>query len=294
MDIIFTARHTDVREPFREVAAAKLTKLERLDDKASRVDVEVTEEHNPRLSHQRERVELTLSTRGPKIRAEAAAEDRVAAFDLALGKLESRLRRACDRRKDRRTAPVRLGDLAPSDLASDAELPAIRLGRGGGMLAGGGTGPAMKSVADAADAADEADSEDAATAETAAAVGAEAGPGAQVAAGTDLDPDSGSDVRIDMQGDGPLVVREKFHAAVPMSIEQALFEMELVGHDFFLFTDSACGLPSVVYRRRGYRYGVIRLVDERAAGRNGEFRPEQGRDRQPGGAPASGRAPGSR
>jgi hypothetical protein len=64
-----------------------------------------------------------------------------------------------------------------------------------------------------------------------------------------------------MEGDGPLVVREKFHAATPMTIDRALHEMELVGHDFFLFRDEECHLPSVVYRRRGYDYGVIRLVD---------------------------------
>lgn len=62
------------------------------------------------------------------------------------------------------------------------------------------------------------------------------------------------------QGPGR-VVREKEHTAKPMSIDQALFEMELVGHDFYLFSDVATGLPSVVYRRRGYDYGVIRLVD---------------------------------
>jgi hypothetical protein len=72
-------------------------------------------------------------------------------------------------------------------------------------------------------------------------------------------------VAIEMQGEGPLVVREKVHAACPMTIDQALFEMELVGHDFFLFTDTIGGLPSVVYRRRGYQYGVIRLVEEAAA-----------------------------
>jgi hypothetical protein len=65
-----------------------------------------------------------------------------------------------------------------------------------------------------------------------------------------------------MEGDGPLVVREKFHNATPMSIDRALHEMELVGHDFFLFRDEATRLPSVVYRRRGYDYGVIRLVEE--------------------------------
>ncbi len=57
------------------------------------------------------------------------------------------------------------------------------------------------------------------------------------------------------------VVREKEHPAKPMTIDQALFEMELVGHDFYLFADADGGHPSVVYRRKGYDYGVIRLVD---------------------------------
>ena len=74
-------------------------------------------------------------------------------------------------------------------------------------------------------------------------------------------------VPIEMEGDGPLVVREKFHPARPMAIDQALYEMELVGHDFFLFRDAHDGCPSVVYRRRGYQYGVIRLVEELSAGR---------------------------
>jgi hypothetical protein len=67
---------------------------------------------------------------------------------------------------------------------------------------------------------------------------------------------------IQMEGDGPLVVREKFHASHSMTIDQALFEMELVGHAFFAYHDSDCGAFSVVYRRCGYDYGVIRLVDE--------------------------------
>jgi len=57
-----------------------------------------------------------------------------------------------------------------------------------------------------------------------------------------------------------LIVRDKTHSAAPMSTADALHEMELVGHDFFLFTDSASGLPSVVYRRHGYDYGVLRLL----------------------------------
>jgi hypothetical protein len=58
---------------------------------------------------------------------------------------------------------------------------------------------------------------------------------------------------------GPMVVREKTHTASPMSLDQALYEMELVGHDFYLFVDEKTKAPSVVYRRRGYDYGVIHL-----------------------------------
>src|SRR4029453_3035849 len=63
----------------------------------------------------------------------------------------------------------------------------------------------------------------------------------------------------EVHGDGPMVVREKFHPAVPMSLDQALLEMELVGHDFYLYIDSEYLVPSVVSRRQAYDYGVIRL-----------------------------------
>jgi ribosomal subunit interface protein len=239
VEVIFKALHTEMQERFRQQAAAKLAKIEKLDSKAIRIDVQVSAEHNPRQSGTRERVELTVVSRGPAIRAEAAAEDRFAALDVALNKLESRLRRACDRRKGRHGAhaAVRLSDLPANELASAAESPAIRLGAGGGLLLDSNDAaaalPGMAAAADKADAAEQANT----------------------------DTDTEDLVPVDMQGAGPLVVREKFHTASPMAIEQALFEMELVGHDFFLFMDAASGIPSVVYRRRGYQYGVIRLIE---------------------------------
>jgi ribosomal subunit interface protein len=61
--------------------------------------------------------------------------------------------------------------------------------------------------------------------------------------------------------DGPgRIVREKDHPSEPMTVDQALFHMELVGHDFYLFKDAATGRPSVVYRRHAYDYGLIRLT----------------------------------
>jgi ribosomal subunit interface protein len=66
--------------------------------------------------------------------------------------------------------------------------------------------------------------------------------------------------------DGPgQIVRVKDHPAKPMSVDQALLEMELVGHDFYLFADASTGQPSVVYRRHAYDYGLIRLTGGSAA-----------------------------
>ena len=64
---------------------------------------------------------------------------------------------------------------------------------------------------------------------------------------------------LEIQGDGPMVVREKLFWSTPLTLAQALDEMELVGHDFFLYVDADTSLPSVVYRRRAYDYGVIHL-----------------------------------
>ncbi|MGI5323253.1 ribosome hibernation-promoting factor, HPF/YfiA family [Actinomadura nitritigenes] len=226
MDIIVRGRHTEVNDRFRRHVDSKLAKIERLDQKVIRVDVEVSEERNPRLADQRERVELTIRSRGPVIRAEAAADDRYGALDLALDKLESRLRRDCGRRKAHggkgRAKIATMEPLPePAPMAAPVPEPASRGAR------------------------------------TATAVAEEETGAARTGAKVDE-----SIVPIPMEGDGPVVVREKFHKAEPMGIEQALFEMELVGHDFFLYRDKATGHPSVVYRRRGWDYGVIRLVEE--------------------------------
>lgn len=60
-------------------------------------------------------------------------------------------------------------------------------------------------------------------------------------------------------GDSPVVIRQKVHRTVPMTLDEALYEMELVGHPFYLFIDSETNQPCVVYHRHGWTYGVIRL-----------------------------------
>jgi len=236
VNIIFNGQGTDVLDRFRKQATAKLSRIEKLDQRAIRVHVEVSTERNPRQSGRRERVELTISSRGPAIRAEASAEDRYAALDMAFAKLESRLRRASDRRKCRHGAhaAVRVTDL-PAAGDEAAGLPSV---------------PGQPTPGEREEREEREEPQDAGD-----AVG-------------DDRPAENEDavIPIEVQGNGPLVVREKFHVARPMAIDQALFEMELVGHDFFLFRDTEDGRPSVVYKRRGYQYGVIRLVEEVAEG----------------------------
>jgi ribosomal subunit interface protein len=208
VNIVIKGRNCEIPERFHELATEKLSKLERYDPKVMTVDVEVSKEPNPRRADEAHRVELTVRTKGPIVRAEAAADDRYTALDLAMDKLTSRMRRAAERRRTARTGgrnPKSVA-VATADLPTDVDLGAI--GR-------------MSETAS-----------DTVTRRTG---------------------------RIEVDGDGPPVVREKTHDAEPMTLDQALYEMELVGHDFYLFVDADSKQPSVVYRRKGYDYGVIHL-----------------------------------
>jgi ribosomal subunit interface protein len=203
VEVVVSSRHCEVSERFREHVEEKLTRLEKHDHRIIRVDVLLEKEARPRDPERTIRVELTAKSRGPIVRAEACAEDKMAALDLALDKMAAQMRRAADRRK------VHRGQHTPESL-----------------------GQAMARSKPPREAAA---SEDEVVAEH------KVGP-------------------VTVDGDGPLVVREKAHAAAPMTLEQALYEMELVGHDFYLFMDKESEQPSVVYRRHGYDYGVISLV----------------------------------
>lgn len=104
VDIVVKGRKTEVPERFRKHVAEKLKleKIQKLDGKVISLDVEVSKEPNPRQADRCDRVEITLHSRGPVIRAEAAANDPYAALDLAADKLEARLRKQHDKRYTRR------------------------------------------------------------------------------------------------------------------------------------------------------------------------------------------------
>lgn len=197
MDIVVRGRHLDVSDRFREHVATKLSRADRFGVPMTHADVEVSFEPNPRQSDRAYEVELTCHGVGPVIRAEAHAQDKYAALDIALARLEERLRRAADKRRSRRVS--KLVVVPAADITGVLDEPA--------------------------EAGAEEDAEDDGT----------------------------------VWEEGPIVVRLKEYVGAPMTVAEAVESMELVGHDFYLFRDSESGSPSVVYHRRGYNYGLLRL-----------------------------------
>jgi ribosomal subunit interface protein len=199
VDIVVKGRNVEVPDHYRQHVIEKLSRVERYDHKLIEIDVELFHEPNPRQSPACQRVEITAISRGPVVRSEACAADFYSALDVALAKLENRLRRSADRRR------VHHGSRTPISVAAATASTEL-------LTSANGSGGAVSAV---------------------------------------------EDEEVDLPG---RIVREKDHDAQPMTIDQALFEMELVGHDFYLFSDAESGKPSVVYRRKGYAYGVIRLA----------------------------------
>ena len=209
MDVVVKGHHCEVSDRFRQYVEEKLERIEKIDHRVLRCEVEVCQEKNPRQADRAFRVELTMYTRGPVVRAEASGETKQAAFEVSLDRLHAQVRKAADRRRVHRG-----GAHAPESLKQALARQSAN---------GNSAAPAVD----------------------------------------DLDDDLSETHKVGpltVTGDGPLVMREKTHSAKPMSLDQALYEMELVGHDFYLFVDADENQPSVVYRRRGYDYGVIRLA----------------------------------
>ncbi|PPF61536.1 ribosome-associated translation inhibitor RaiA [Clavibacter michiganensis] len=224
MEINITGRNLGITDRFRDYATEKAEKVEHLADKALALEVKLCRHNSATGASGDDRVELTLIGPGPIVRAESAASDKYAAFDLALAKLMERVRRAKDRKK------VHRGKHRPVSLreASTGGFSVIDIT------------PADAEVLNSVD-----------------STGAVA-PRAE-------EPDTPSYSEDDDYTEySPVVIREKVFPASPMTVDDALYYMELVGHDFYLFIDAESHRPSVVYRRKGWEYGVIGLDDNPA------------------------------
>jgi len=228
MDIVVKGRNVDVPQHYRVHVRAKLSRLERYDRKIVRFDVELFHEPNRRQHKSCQRVEITTAVRGHSVRAEACAADFYAALDRATGKIENRLRRLHDRRR------VHYGRRAPASVSVAAS----------GAFADAPPRPARL-----------------------VASPSNGRPGPRVAVLSTSPPSDETRLTIPHQRQDETsderpgrIVRVEEHPVKPMSVDQALGEMELAGHDFYLFADTDTGQPSVVYRRKGFHYGMVRLA----------------------------------
>lgn len=212
MDVVVKGRNQAVSDSFRTHVEDKVSKVEQLSPRAQAVEVQVKHENsrNPEIE---ERVEITVFAKGPVLRAEAAADDKYAALDLAWAKLLERLRRAKDRSKVARSGHRRKSSTA--EALANMEV----------------VDPLLPQESDESAASDSDVEENAVK----------------------------TNGRIRAEGDSPVVLREKKFPAHPIGIEEAVGRMEMVGHDFYLFIDEETSHPSVVYRRKGWSYGVIAL-----------------------------------
>ncbi|WP_104126151.1 ribosome hibernation-promoting factor, HPF/YfiA family [Cryobacterium sp. Y57] len=215
METNIVGRNLGITDRFRDYATEKAEKIALLADKALALEIKVSRHHEKNgAAVGNDRVELTLIGKGPLVRAEADGSDKYAAFDVALGRLLERVRRAKDRKKVHRGGAHRPTSLHEASAvgfsviditpANPETLERVR------------TGAIPIVHADAPEASTEEDY-------------------------------------------CPVVIRRKVFAAAPMSVDDALYFMELVGHDFYLFQDIETKRASVVYRRKGWDYGVIEL-----------------------------------
>jgi ribosomal subunit interface protein len=208
MDTNIVGVGVGVTDRFRSVVEEKAARIEHLCPRALTLDVKVTHRayHNGRMED--ETVELTLTHKGPVVRAEATDADKFVALDLAVDKMAEQLRRSKDKRVDARNHPR-----------------GAKYEKGTGSLEGLDVQPASAEVIRAV-----------ATGEIPII-----GPA-------------------DEEDYTPVVIRTKRFEPEWMTVEEAVDRMELVGHDFFLFIDARTDQPSVVYRRKGWDYGVISLT----------------------------------
>jgi ribosomal subunit interface protein len=218
METNIVGRNLGITDRFRDYATEKADKIASLAEKALALEIKVSRHREKNGAAGNDRVELTLIGKGPLVRAEADGSDKYAAFDVALGRLLERVRRAKDRKKVHRGGAHRPTSLHQASSAG------------------------FDSVVDITPA-------DAETLE-------------RVRTGSIPVITEQSQENETADADYcPVVIRKKVFASAPMTVDDALYFMELVGHDFYLFQDSETNRPSVVYRRKGWDYGVIGLDD---------------------------------
>jgi len=206
MQVIVKGRHTKLPNNIKELAAQKIEKVQRLFDRIQKLEIEFTEEHNPRIAD-KHTVEVILSTKAHVLRAHASGPDPMSAVDKVVGKLTRQVRRM----KGKMVAPRRSNSQrSPNGLAlptESVETPE----NGANANARNGSGGPIESLEG---------------------------------------PEEG-------EPDASPITRVKRFAIKPMTAEEAVLQMETLGHDFFLFVNAESEQAGVVYRRNDGSFGLI-------------------------------------
>ncbi len=237
MDIVVKGRNVEVPEHFRVHVAEKLNRSERYDPKIIRVDVELSHETNRRQSKTCQRVQITLASRGPAVRAEASADSFYAALDSAVTKLEARLRRSADRRHDHQHSrtPIAAVAATPEEILGGG-APLVTAAAGSASTNGAATSTAVLEGQEVDGAWLNGSTNGAADRDSRGHLGRRR---RRTGAGR---PDQGPPRRSDHRRPG----------AVPDGTGRPRLLPVL--------STSTSRLPSVVYRRKGFDYGLLRLT----------------------------------
>ena len=203
MQVIVKGRNTHVPPQLKELATHKLEKVQRFLDKILLLEIEFSEEHNPRIAD-KHTVEVILTTKAHVLRAHASGPDPTSAVDSVLDKLEAqvtRLKGKFVRRGSRTSRAMRAVLRVPKTLGEETDNHNARNGRNHPIES---------------------------------TEGLEAG-----------------------EEDEPRISRVTRFTVKPMTVEEAVLQMDSLGHDFFLFVNAESEQVGVVYRRRDGSYGLI-------------------------------------
>ncbi|MFN2613273.1 MAG: ribosome hibernation-promoting factor, HPF/YfiA family [Actinomycetota bacterium] len=201
MQVIVRSRHTSTPDHLKDLATRKLEKLERILDRILKVEVEFSEEHNPRIADKHS-VEVTLKTKAHTLRAQATGGDPTAAVEGAVKKIEAQVKKLKEKRVERwkgGSATRRGKALTPPEAPTSARNGSER-------------------------------------------------------------PIESQEVPEQGEADGPRISRRKRFDVKPMTAEEAVLQMESLGHDFYLYLDAESEQAGVVYRRRDGSFGLIEPV----------------------------------
>ena len=201
MQVIVKSRHTNTPEHLKELATRKLAKLERILDRILKLEVEFTEEHNPRIAD-KHCVEVILKTKARTLRAQACGADATSAVEAVTKKIEGQVKRLKEKRVERwqgGNSTRRARPLSPPNMGETSPNGAER-------------------------------------------------------------PIESQEVPELAEADEPRITRRKRFDVKPMTAEEAVLQMESLGHDFYLFVDAESEQAGVVYRRRDGSFGLIEPV----------------------------------